>query len=282
MQREFRVIDALWPTPVPVPEPLAFCSDAEVTGAPFYAMGVVEGRSLYTPEDVETFIALERRRDLGLSFIDVLAELHLLDPVEIGLGELGKADSYVLRQLRRWYASWNASKTAERPAVDDLHEFFVANAPQQGPVRVVHGDYGLHNCISSPDGFIAAVVDWEISTLGDPLADLAYALNAWAEPGESVGPAVNRPTTMPGFPRRDELLARYVERSGADVSSIAYYSAFNHWKTAAIIEGVYARYLKGQKSSEGVDLEALCFSRDRALEQAVVKAIELGYSGSNS
>ena len=122
MGREFRVIDALWPTPVPVPEPIAFCDDPEVTGARFYAMGWVEGRSLYTALDVEEHLTVAARARTGPSFIDTLAELHALDPDEVGLGALGKRDSYVGRQLRRWYASWNASKDREIPDVDRLHD----------------------------------------------------------------------------------------------------------------------------------------------------------------
>ena len=121
------------------------------------------------------------RARTGPSFIDTLAELHALDPDEVGLGSFGKRDSYVGRQLHRWYASWNASKDREIPDVDRLHDFLVASLPEQTRVSVVHGDYGLHNCRVAAEGHIAAVVDWEIATLGDPLADLAYCINAWLE-----------------------------------------------------------------------------------------------------
>ena len=277
MGREYKLISALWPTPVPVPEPLAHCTDLDVTGAPFYAMGQVRGRSLYLRSDVEDLVPEENRHALGISFIDVLADLHQVDPEAVGLADLGKPDSYVSRQLHRWYASWNASKTAERPEVDALHEFLAARVPEQGQARVVHGDYGLHNCISAPEGYIAAVVDWEISTLGDPLADLAYALNAWVEPEDADPARPDAPVLAPGFPRRAELLARYAERTGRDVSQIDFYSAFNSWKTVCIIEGVYARYLKGQKSTVGVDLEGLCHSRDRSLQLAVERASTFGF-----
>ena len=184
MHREYTVISALWPTPVPVPEPLAFCADESVTGARFYAMGWVEGRSLYTgAETAEHLPSLEARARTGPSFIDTLAALHQLDPDEIGLGNLGKRTSYVGRQLHRWYESWNASKDRDRPDVDRLYQFLVDHLPEQTRFTVVHGDYGLHNCRVAADGRIAAVVDWEISTLGDPLADLAYCINAWVEPG---------------------------------------------------------------------------------------------------
>ena len=153
----------------------------------------------------------------------------------------------------------------------------LAHTPDQGPARVVHGDYGVHNVLIGKSGVVEAVVDWEISTLGDPLADLAYALNAWVEPTDPEPPRPDAPVLAPGFPRRAELLARYAERTGRDVAHIDFYAAFNHWKTVCIIEGVYARYLKGQKSTEGIDLDGLCLSRDRSLVLAVQRASALGF-----
>jgi aminoglycoside phosphotransferase (APT) family kinase protein len=254
MRREFRVISALWPTPVPVPEPLALCENLEVCGAVFYAMGWVEGRSLMSAQDAEEHLTPEDRAATGPSFIETLAALHSLDPDEIGLGDLGKRDSYVGRQLRRWYASWEASKTEEVPDMDHLYAFLMARLPEQQRVSVVHGDYGLHNTRVAKNGTIAAVTDWEISTLGDPLADLAYTINAWsAKPTEGLSPA----TSAPGFTPADELLDRYVELTGIDVGQIDYYRCFNHWKTASIVQGVYARYLHGQKGTEGVDVDGL-------------------------
>ena len=268
MAREFRIISALWPTPVPVPEPIAFCDDVSVTGARFFCMGAVDGKSLYEAADVVAQVPEELRRQLSFSFIDVLAELHALDPDEIGVGDLGRKDAYVARQLKRWFASWNASQTADTASLTDvatLHDELSARLPEQGPARLVHGDYGLHNCLSARGGFIAAVVDWEISTLGDGLADLAYALNTWVGPEDPPPVKPDVPTLEPGFARRAELTARYAERTGADLSQLPYYSAFNHWKTTCILQGVYARYLQGQKSSEGVDLVMLARRRDQAL-----------------
>ena len=180
-------------------------------------MGWVEGRPLYTAEDAEEHLSVEARARTGPSFIDTLADLHALDPDEIGLGGLGKRDSYVGRQLHRWYASWNASKTRELPDVDRLHDFLVERLPEQRTVSVVHGDYGLHNCRVASDGHIAAVVDWEISTLGDPMADLAYCINAWVESPDETEGVVTTPTALPGFACRQELLDRYAARTGADL-----------------------------------------------------------------
>jgi aminoglycoside phosphotransferase (APT) family kinase protein len=276
MGREFTLISALWPTPVPVPEPIAYAESPEITGAHFYAMGWVEGRSLYTAHDTKDHLSEEARTRTGPSFIDTLAALHALDPDEIGLGGLGKRDSYVGRQLHRWYASWNASKDRELPDVDRLHDFLVERLPEQTRVSVVHGDYGLHNCRVATEGHIAAVVDWEISTLGDPLADLAYCINAWVEPGDETSSRADAPTLLPGFCGRQDLIDRYAAQTGADLSQLDYYRCFNHWKTVCIIQGVYARYLHGQKQPEGDELVTFPDRIDRTLQLAVEAAERLG------
>lgn len=260
MAREWAIISALAPTPVPVAQPLGFCDDPAVTGARFYVMGHVDGRPMYSGEDVDAMVPEPERRALGWSFIDTLAALHAVDPDAVGLGTLGKRDSYVGRQLRTWYRSWTASVDDARyddERAHSLQKFLAENLPEQESVRVVHGDFGLHNVLIGPDCRVAAVVDWEISTLGDPLADLAYALNQWAEPGDAVPVRENAPTMRPGFPTRAELAARYADRTGRDLSRLSYYLAFNWWKSACIVHGVYARYLAGKKSTEGVDLAGL-------------------------
>jgi aminoglycoside phosphotransferase (APT) family kinase protein len=272
MRREFTVISALWPTPVPVPEPLAYTDDEAVTGAQFYAMGWVDGRSLYTAAETAEHLPSEAARArTGPSFIDTLAALHSLDPDAIGLGGLGKRTSYVGRQLRRWYESWNASKTRELPDDDRLYTLLVNNLPEQSRVSVVHGDYGLHNCRVATEGHIAAVVDWEISTLGDPLADLAYCINAWAETADETS-SLDPPTVLPGFCSREELIDRYADRTGEDLSRLDYYRCFNHWKTVCILQGVYARYLHGQKSTEDVDVEGFAERIVKTLQLAVEAA----------
>ncbi|MEM1231315.1 MAG: phosphotransferase family protein [Pseudomonadota bacterium] len=279
MGREWALISALGPTPVPVPQALGFCEDPDVTGAWFYVMGLINGAPLYTREDTERLVPQDQREKLAFSFIDVLADLHALDPDEIGLGDLGKRDSYVGRQLRTWYRSWTAS--AEPADYDDprahaLKDFFLEHLPEQGPARVVHGDYGVHNTLTGPDCTIAAVVDWEISTLGDPLADLAYALNIWPDPEDVVPVADDAATAPPGFPSRAVLAQRYAERTGRDLGNLDYYLGFNRWKTAAIIHGVYARYVQGQKSSEGVDLPFMRERIDNALTLAQQAVDRLG------
>ena len=260
MAREWALISALAPTPVPVPAALGFCDDPNVTGARFYVMGHINGHPLYSAADTEHWAPAPVRQRLAHSFIDVLADLHAVDPDAVGLGDLGKRDSYVGRQLSTWYKSWVASvgpAEYDDPRAHSLQRLMLEHLPEQGPARVVHGDYGLHNCLVGPDGAVAAVVDWEISTLGDPLADLAYALNAWPDPTDPGPPHLEAATSPPGFPTRTQLADRYAARTGRDLSHLDYYVGFNRWKSAAIVHGVYARYMEGKKGTEGVDLEGL-------------------------
>jgi aminoglycoside phosphotransferase (APT) family kinase protein len=271
MSREWALLCALAPTPVPVAAPLAFCEDPSITGAHFYVMGYVDGQPLYSSEDTERLAPEQTRRRLAESFIDVLADLHAIDPDEAGLGDLGKRDSYVARQVKTWYRSWTASvgpAGLDDPRAHEMRAFFLEHLPDQGPARIVHGDYGLHNCLIGADQTVVAVVDWEISTLGDPMADLAYALNIWPEkiPGETLLP--HSPTSPAGFPPRRELADRYADRTGRDLSQLDFYLGFNRWKSACIVHGVYARYKEGKKSTEGVDLEGLRQSIDRSLTGA--------------
>ena len=270
MSREWALISALGPTRVPVPAALGFCESPAVTGAWFYLMGLVDGQPLYSAGETRARIPAHKRAGLACSFIDVLGELHALDPAAIGLGDLGRKDGYVARQLKTWYRSWMAS--VEPARFDDerahrLQQYFSDKLPEQGTARVVHGDYGLHNCLIGPDHTIVAVVDWEISSLGDPLADLAYALNPFPDPADDV-PVDMTAAAAAGFPARSELAARYAERTGRNLNLLDYYIGFNCWKSACIIHGVYARYMEGKKSVSGVDLDSL---RER-IEDALAAA----------
>jgi aminoglycoside phosphotransferase (APT) family kinase protein len=260
MAREWALISALGPTPVPVPAALGFCDDTQVTGARFYVMGHIDGHPLYNAADTERWVPPPVRQKFAHSFIDVLADLHAVDPDAVGLGDLGKRDSYVGRQLSTWYKSWLASvgpAEYDDPRAHSLQHFLLEHLPQQEPARIVHGDYGPHNCLVGHDGAVAAVVDWEISTLGDPLADLAYALNVWPDPSDPAPPNPEAALSPPGFPSRTELAQRYAARTGRDLSKLDYYIGFNFWKSAAIVHGVYARYMEGKKGHEGVDLDGL-------------------------
>jgi aminoglycoside phosphotransferase (APT) family kinase protein len=252
MAREHRVISALQETPVPVPPVVGLCEDEAVNGAPFYVMGFVEGPILRSAEDAKDFDEAERRA-IGERVVDTLVAIHGVDPDAVGLGELGRKEAYVERQLRRWYGQWERSKTREIPAVDGVHGRLSARVPEQGPATIVHGDYRLDNMILSPSGEIAAVVDWELCTLGDPLADVGMLLVYWSEEGDDFMPLFAPATIAPGFPTRDEVRARYTERSGRDLGQIDFFVALGYWKLAIILEGVYARYASGQygKTDEG-------------------------------
>ncbi len=260
MGREWALISALGPTPVPVPAAYAFCEDPEVTGAWFYVMGYVDGHPLHNADDTNALIPETERQTMAYSLIDSLATLHTVDPDNVGLGELGRKDGYVGRQLKTWYRSWTSSvgpAQYDDARAHELHQFFLDNIPEQGPARVVHGDYGPHNVLIGSDYRVAAVVDWELSTLGDPLADLTYSLNQWPDPTDVEPFDPSAPTAPPGFPSRSELAERYSEKTGRVLSQPDYYYGFNHWKSAAILHGVYARYRQGQKKTEGEDPDAI-------------------------
>jgi aminoglycoside phosphotransferase (APT) family kinase protein len=246
MGREHRLISALAPTRVPVPTPLAFCADADVNGAPFYVMSFVDGVVLETEEDAERHLDPATRAQAGASLVDVLADLHAVDPDDVGLGDLGRKDGYVERQMRRWHAQFEKARSREIPAMDEAHRALSARVPAQQRVGIVHGDYRLGNCLVGPDGAVRAVLDWELCTLGEPLADLGWLLAWWTEPGESAdGLGREVPSSAPGFATRAALAERYAERTGADISDLDFYVALAFWKLACIAEGVYARYRAG-------------------------------------
>jgi len=223
-------------------------------------MGFSEGRPLFSNEDTLAWVPEGQRRTLAYSFIDTLADMHVLDPDAIGLSTLGKKEDYVGRQIKAWYRSWESSiayAELDDPRAHDFKDYFLANQPEQVTASVVHGDYYLHNCLFGQDSKVSAVLDWELATLGDPLADLGYTLRAWPESADDPHLEPTAPTAVPGFPFRAELAQRYSERTGFPVDLLDYYVGFNNWKTAAILHGVYARYRAGQKSTEGVDMDGL-------------------------
>jgi len=250
MAREHRIIAALAPTDVPVAPAVALCEDESVNGAPFYVMEFVEGPILRTKAEAEESFGEADRRAIGERVVDTLVAIHAVDPDAVGLGELGRREDYVARQLRRWHGQWEKSKTRELEVIDDVHRRLSERIPDQGPATIVHGDYRLDNLILSADGQIAAVVDWELCTLGDPLADVGMLLVYWSQPGDELMPLFDPPTTAAGFPLRDEVRRRYAELSGRDLTGIDYYVALAFWKLAIILEGVFARYAAGQYGND--------------------------------
>jgi aminoglycoside phosphotransferase (APT) family kinase protein len=218
-------------------------------------MEFVDGPILRGVAEAEAFPDHAARRAIGERVVDTLVAIHAVDPDAVGLADLGRKQDYVARQLHRWHGQWEKSKTRELPAIDEVHERLRARIPEQGPATIVHGDYRLDNMILTPEGEVAAVVDWELCTLGDPLADVGLLMVYWPEAGEE-GVALGQPATMaPGFPSREEVRARYAEGSGRDLSQLDFYVALGYWKLAIILEGVYARYAAGQygKVSEGIE-----------------------------
>jgi aminoglycoside phosphotransferase (APT) family kinase protein len=252
MGREHRIISALATSDVPVAPTFGLCTDAEVNGAPFYVMGFVTGAVLHDAAAAGR-LPVSERAALGNHVIDVLASLHQLDPDTVGLGDLGRKEAYLTRQLKRWNKQWEASKTHEIPEMEETSRRLESRMPEQIGSSIVHGDYRLGNMMVG-DGRIRAVLDWELCTLGDPLADVGYLLNAWTEPGEPGADLV--PTGIGGFPSRADLCARYERATGRDLAGINYYRAFSHWRLAAIGQGVYKRYLVGAMGeNRGMDLD---------------------------
>lgn len=256
MGREHRIIAALAPTNVPVPPVVGHCTDDQVNGAPFYVMDFVDGtvvRDLTTAEA----LPIDARRRASESLIDVLADIHAVDPTAVDLGDLARHDGYIERQLKRWRSQFEASRTRDLPIMDEVHATLAASIPDQGPATIVHGDYRLDNCMLAPDGSVVAVLDWELCTLGDPLADLGLLLVYWSEPGEAGTLAVTPATSTEGFASRAALVERYGERTGRDTSHIDFYVAFGYWKLACILEGVFSRYSGGAMGNrDGADFSA--------------------------
>ncbi len=269
MAREHRIIAAVGATRVPVAPALGLCEDPAVNGAPFYVMGYVDGPVLVDGDAVRRHFDPEARRRIGLHLVEVLAALHEVDPDAIGLGDLGRKDAYLARQIRRWRTQWENSKTRELPAMDEVARLLEQSMPEQRSACIAHGDYRLGNCITGADARVAAVLDWELCTLGDPLADLGYLMNDWFEHGETAAgaPAPN-PTATEGFPRRAEALELYGKLTGRDVSNLGYYQAFQAWRLAAIGEGVLARYEKGVMAGRA-DTEGMRASVTARAERAL-------------
>ncbi|MEW2353075.1 phosphotransferase family protein [Spirillospora sp. NPDC029432] len=277
MGREYRVLSALGKGgDVPVPTTLAFCDDEEVIGARFYLMDFVEGRVLRTTEDAAGLTA-EQARGLSEALARALAAIHLTDVEAAGLGDFGRPAGYMARQLKRWGKQWDSSREAilatgaerDLPEYDRLAARLGERLPADGPARLVHGDFRLDNALAriEPEPEIAAVVDWEMSTLGDPLSDLGLTLVYWAEATDGdklpVGATI---TAAPGFHSRREFAERYAELTGFDLADLDFYVAFACFKLAVILEGIHARFL--QKATVGEGFESVGAGVPVLLERA--------------
>ncbi|MEV0093056.1 phosphotransferase family protein [Streptomyces sp. NPDC050738] len=251
MKREFRVISALHPTAVPVPEPVLLCEDDAVIGSPFYVMEFVEGTPYRTAPQLAP-LGAERTRGAILELVDTLVDLHAVDPAAVGLADFGRPEGFLDRQLRRWGKQLDASRNRELAGIDELHAALGRALPDSPAPTVVHGDYRLDNVLLGDDDRIKAVLDWEMSTLGDPLTDLGLLVMYSSDLGLPESP-VSTTSGAAGHPSPAELIARYAERSGRDTSAIAWYTAFAWFKLAVILEGIHYRYTLGQTVGAGFD-----------------------------
>ncbi|MDZ4278557.1 MAG: phosphotransferase family protein [Dehalococcoidia bacterium] len=278
MSREFRVISALRGTDVPVPKTYALCEDPGIIGAPFYVMAYVEGLVPVDPEEVTKRFDEEARRRLGEELIDTLAALHAVDPAEVGLADFGRPQGYIERQLRRFGEQLARVKTRELPELDELARRLAAALPAESDATIVHGDYRLDNAIVSDDARIAAVLDWEMSTLGDPLADLGILRMYWRD-RDAEGIAAVGSTgviTLPGFPTWQEASARYEKRSGRGLGQLDFYIVLAHFKLAVILENMHARFQAGGTVGPGFETigqQVLVLARSGL---AVAEASEVG------
>ena len=257
MAREHRVISALRDTAVPVPGVLGFCEDPAVVGAPFFVMVEVRG-SVYRDPDDASALAPEQRSALCDALVEVLAAIHAVDLDATGLRDFGRPAGYLERQVRRWSGQWEASRTRDLAAMDDLVTELGRRRPDEGEVTLVHGDYRHDNTLVTLEGGtprVAAVVDWELSTLGDPLADLATWLTYYTGRDEDGRPLIVGAgvPALPGFPTAEQIAQRYAAVTGRDVFHLAYYRAFSDFRLAVIAEGVHARYVAGMADGEGYD-----------------------------
>lgn len=240
MGREYRVLAALAPTGVPVPEVVHHCPDPAVLGVPFYLMRQVSGRVYREPAELAGW-APAAVRALALTLVDILADLHAVDPAGVGLGDFGRPAGFAARQVRRWKRQLDASRSRDLPGIEELHDRLAAAVPAHSGGVIVHGDFRLDNVIVGPDRTVRAVLDWEMSTLGDPLTDLALLL-VYAERLD-----------VPGQPDGAELAAHYARRTGRCLDDLDWYLAFAAFKLAAILEGVHYRYVQGQTVGDGFD-----------------------------
>ena len=272
MGREHKIIDALKGSDVPVPANHGLCKDNAVNGADFYVMEFIDGLVL-NDSVIAATLPESSRIPIGEDVVDILCKLHAIDPDDVGLGDLGRKEDYLARQLKRWTKQWEAAKTHDIPEMEESCRLLADRMPEQIGATIVHGDFRLGNMILA-EGKVKAILDWELCTLGDPLADVGYLMNNWVtleevlEPGEGD----QSPSAAGGFISRERIVEIYEEATGRDLSGINYYRAFSHWRLAAIGQGVYKRYLVGAMGEDrDVDLE----KKKAGVARKAVSALEL-------
>lgn len=277
MGREHRIIAALSASDVPVAPALGFCDDPAVNDLPFYVMRFVDGLVVRDKAFAEASLTPAARRRASESLVDTMARIHAVDIHRVGLADLGKHEGYIARQLKRWHQNIVDQRTRDLPLVESVYEELMRRIPEQKGVSIVHGDYRLDNCMVNADGEVIAVLDWEICTLGDPMADVGLLMVYWNGPHDEASAWSNTVCTADGFLDRADLAARYAEKSGRDISQLDFYTAFAFWKLACIIEGVYARYLGGALGEKDpAELEPFRLQVDGAAQKAAAYLERLG------
>ncbi len=279
MGREWRILDALHRhTDLPVPVPLAHCDDPGVIGAPFTVMAFVDGRILRTPADSADFTPAQYAAATD-SLVAVQAALHAVDVDAVGLGDLARTrHDYVARQLHRWMTQVAGARVRDLPVIDEVHAALAASLPpESGPAGLVHGDHRFDNCVLGPDRSVVAVLDWELATLGDPVADFAWSCCYWTGPDDPVPFLEASPTLDPGFPHRAAVVDRYARASGRDLSALPWLEVFSYWKMGCLVEGVYARRLRGATGGAGAaDPGAIADRAERFLRHAATLLSRIG------
>lgn len=277
MGREHRIIAALAASDVPVAPALGFCDDPAVNDLPFYVMRFVDGLVVRDKEFAEKSLTPAARRRASESLVDTMARIHAVDINRVGLADLGKHEGYIARQLKRWHQNIVDQRTRDLPLVEQVYEELMRRIPVQKGVSIVHGDYRLDNCMVNADGDVIAVLDWEICTLGDPMADVGLLMVYWNGPHDEASAWSNTVCTADGFLDRADLARRYAQKSGRDISQLDFYTAFAFWKLACIIEGVYARYLGGALGEKDpAELEPFRLQVDGAAQKAAAYLERLG------
>lgn len=254
MGREFRVMSAVAKTTVPAPATIHLCEDPEPLGAPFYLMEHVPGVVLRSKAQIEEHLDPAATTAVVERLVDVLAELHSLDPASIGLADFGRPDGYLERQVRRWRKQLDASRSRVVEGIDELYDRLAASVPRSARSGLVHGDYRLDNVIVDPVAQdVAAVLDWEMATLGDPLADVGLLVVYTRARSPEDQLITGDVTAAAGFPSTAALVARYAERTGADLSELAWYVGLACFKLAVVLEGIHFRFTQGKTVGAGFD-----------------------------
>ena len=278
MAREHRIMSALAGTAVPMPGMVGLCQDPAVNERDFYVMHFLDGIVVRDVEIGRTLAEPVRER-MSRELLATLCDLHEVDIDAVGLGNLARREGYIERQLKRWSGQWEQSKTRELPLIDRVRDTLAAKMPPPSKATIAHGDYRLSNCMMAPEGPVAGVLDWELCTLGEPMADLGGLLGYWHDPSDPDQGGDAATTGLPGFLTQDQMARLYADRMNVELATVDYYRAFAQWRLACIGEGVYARYLGGQRGSqdEAINLDVYRDQIPRRVQRAA-RLLGLGVS----